>query len=124
MFMKRATYWLLACVVAFPLLAQSATKKARVAADVARLASLLNDVQTTATVQAKEWKTIGNEANVLTNRIYANTAGSPEARAAARDLRLHVREMKNAAMKGDAAGARDHAKQALPAAWKLIDWSA
>ncbi|HKO58572.1 MAG TPA: hypothetical protein VJ276_22085 [Thermoanaerobaculia bacterium] len=121
--MKRATYLLLACVVVLPLLAQSATKKARVAADVARLASLLNDVQTTATVQANVWKTIGNEANVLTNRIYANTAGSPEARAAARDLRLHVREMRNAAMKGDAAGARDHAKQALPSAWKLIDWA-
>ena len=123
--MKRATYWLLACVIAFPLLAQSAAKrKERVNADVARLVSLLHDVQATVTVQAGAWKTIGNEANVLTNRIYANTAGSPEARAAARDLRLHVREMRNAALKGDADGARDHAKQALPAAWKLIDWSA
>ncbi|HEV7919988.1 MAG TPA: hypothetical protein VGR02_04265 [Thermoanaerobaculia bacterium] len=121
--MKRATYWLLALVIAVPLFAQSATKKARVNADVARLASLLHDVQSTATVQAGAWKTIGNEANVLTNRIYANTAGSPEARAAARDLRLHVREMRNAALKGDAAGARDHAKQAMPAAWKLIEWS-
>lgn len=123
--MKRPLLWLLALVIAVPLFAQSATaRKAKVAADVARLASLLQDVQATATVQAGAWKTIGNEANVLTNRIYANTAGSPEARAAARDLRLHVREMKNAAMKGDAAGAKDHAQQALPAAWKLVDWSA
>jgi len=45
------------------------------------------------------------------------------ARAAAKNARMHVREFREAAMNGDAAGARDHASQAMQFVTQLIDWS-
>lgn len=128
MTLRRSLRWMVvvSCLAALPLFAKTATtsnRMTRVWEDSTRIASLLRDVQTTANVSAATWKTIGNEANALTNRIYGNTAGSSQARAAARDLRMHVREMRASALAGDAAGARDHASQALPFALKLVDWS-
>lgn len=114
------------CLAALPLYAKNtkpSNRMMRVYDDATRLASLLRDVQTTANISGDVWKTVVNEANALSNRIYGNTAGNSQARAAARDLRMHVREMRAAALAGDAAGARTHASQALPFALTLIDWS-
>jgi hypothetical protein len=87
-------------------------------------AALLRDVQHDVPVSPAMWRTIANEANTLANRLYARTSRSAKARRAATDLRMHVREMRAAALKGDAAGARRHAGEALPFAYRLIDWSA
>lgn len=97
--------------------------KQAVWSDTTRLAALLRDAQTSVRVPEATWRTIGNEANTLANRIYGHTAGSATARAAARDLRMHVREMRTAAMKGDAEGARHHASEAMPFAHTLITWA-
>jgi hypothetical protein len=111
-------------LVSFPALAQSRTK-ARIHADSERIASLLHDVAAKdITVGEAGWKTIANEANTLANRIYGYTAGNKAARALAGDLRMHVREMRKAARARNAAEARMHAREALPFATKLIDWSA
>ncbi|HEV8660558.1 MAG TPA: hypothetical protein VGS96_18290 [Thermoanaerobaculia bacterium] len=101
----------------------SATTKTRVYNDATSLAALLNDAQTTVTVNADVWKTIGNEANSLANRLYGATSGNATARAAATDARTHVREFRKAALTGDAEGARSHANMAMPFVMKLIDWS-
>ena len=95
----------------------------RVWQDSTRLASMLRDVQYKGDLPAATWRTIATEASSLANRIYGNTASNRQARAAARDLRTHVRAMRTAAMSGDAAGARDHANQALPFVYTLIDWA-
>ena len=112
--MRKLTLLLaIAClVVVTPLLA--ATKIERAHADATRLASLLHDVQASTSVNLSDamWRTIANEANTLANRIYASTKGGT--RAAAREARMHVREMRAAALKGDAAGARQHAREAMP----------
>ncbi len=102
---------------------RAAHRNVRVWTDVTRLAALLSDVQTQATVSAAMWRTIGNEANTLASRIYGRTANSREARAAATTLRTHVRALRTAAMRGNAAEARTAASAALPAAYQLIDWS-
>ncbi|HEX8153373.1 MAG TPA: hypothetical protein VF698_09625 [Thermoanaerobaculia bacterium] len=109
-------------LIATPTLAQTKTK-ARVAADASRLASLLQDVQNKSTVSEAAWKTIANEGNALANRVYGYTSGQKTARTAATELRKHVRLMRTAAMKGDADEARKHASEALPFAYKLIDWA-
>ena len=101
----------------------SASMKTRVNNDATRLAGLLRDAQTTVTVNADVWKTVANEANSLANRLYGDTSGNATARAAAKNARMHVREFRDAAMQGDAAGARDHASQAMEFVTKLIDWS-
>ena len=98
--------------------------RGHVFADSTRLAALLADTQGKATISAAGWKTVANEANVLANRIYGNSSGSSMAHKPARELRMHVREMRAAALKGDAGGATSHAAQALPYAYQLIDWSA
>jgi siroheme synthase (precorrin-2 oxidase/ferrochelatase) len=109
--------------LAVPALAATATKttkaKARVATDATRLAALLNDVQHSARFETAVWKTTVNEANTLANRVYANTGGRKEAK----ELRMHVREMRQAALKDDADGAREHAREALPFAYQIIDWA-
>ena len=87
--------------------------------DATRLAALLNDSQNTANFSDATWKTVANEANMLANRIYSGSGG----RAPAKDIRSHVREMREAALKGDAAGARSHASLALPFVYQIIDWS-
>jgi len=122
---------LLAILATVPMLAQEAPVKQvrraaheRVHNDAARLAALLRDVQGNIPYSDATWKAIANEANTLANRVYAGTVGNKAAHAAARDLRTHVREMRSAAMKGDAAGARSHAGMALPFAYTVIDWAA
>ena len=88
--------------------------------DTTRLAAILSDMQDQrANFNADAWRVSANEANMLANRIYAGAGG----RSQARELRTHVREMRAAALKGDADGARSHASQALPFAYQLIDWS-
>jgi hypothetical protein len=87
--------------------------------DSTRLASLLSDAQNKAAFSADVWRVSANEANSLANRIYASTGG----RSQAAQLRTHVRQMRDAALKGDAEGARTHASEALPFAYQLIDWS-
>lgn len=100
-----------------------AGSKSSVWTDTTRLEALLTDAQTNVNVSPAAWKVVGNEANMLANRIYAHSSGNATARSAARDLRTHVREMHSAAMAGDAAGVRTHASMALPFADKLVDWS-
>lgn len=101
----------------------SASMKTRINDDANRLAGLLHDAQTSVTVNADVWKTVANEANSLANRLYGETGGNATARAAAKNARMHVREFREAAMNGDAAGARDHAGQAMQYVTQLIDWS-
>lgn len=132
------------CLIALPLMAQTTTtttmeakttttsakstkkttpkkiaNRAKVENDATRLAAILSDAQNDRmNFSADAWKVTVNEANSLANRVYANTGG----KAQARDLRMHVRMMREAAMKGDAAGARQHASEALPFAYQIIDW--
>jgi hypothetical protein len=105
------------CICAAPLYAQS-TKNSAVSSDAGRLAAILTDAQNTkVNFSGDAWRVTANEANALANRIYTRSGG----RAEARDLRTHVRQMHDAAMKGDADGARSHAGMAMPFAYKLID---
>jgi hypothetical protein len=98
---------LILCLIAMPLTAQ--------ANDVSRLQAILLDAQDTkVTFTADVWRVTANEAASLANRIAANSKQS-----AARDLRTHVRQMRDAALKGDADGARSHAAMALPFANQL-----
>jgi hypothetical protein len=112
---------LLLFLCALPLFAAPPAKM-RVYNDSTRLASLLQDTQSRASLSPASWKAIANEANALANRIYANARG--DARPIARDAREHVRELHHAAVSGDAAGAQSHAGMALPFVYRLIDWSA
>jgi hypothetical protein len=118
----KAYRWMfvLLCVVAMPAFAAN---KARAHDYSTRLASLLSDTQGSATITPAGWKAIANEANAMANKLYAATSSSAAARKLARDARMHVREMHKAAMKGDAAGAKSHAAEALPFVYRLIDWS-
>jgi hypothetical protein len=109
---------------ALPMFAKGTNAKMRVGADAARLSTILHDVQTSVNLSEGTWKVIVNEANTLANRIYGHTAGNKNARRLARDLRMHVREMRKAALAGDAAGAKSHAGEALPYAHQLEDWAA
>ena len=98
---------LILCLIAMPLTAQTN--------DVSRLQAILLDAQDTkVTFSADAWRITGNEAASLANRIAANSKQS-----AARDLRTHVRQMRDAALKGDADGARAQAGMALPFANQL-----
>ena len=119
--MRKLAAAILIAIVAIPAAAATKTTKAktRVYNDTTRLAAILSDVQHTANFDSKTWKTTVNEANTLANRVYANTGG----RSQAKELRMHVREMRAAALKEDAAGARQHAREALPFAYELVDWS-
>ncbi len=103
--------------------AMSSSSKTRVYADATRLASLLQDAQTTDNVDSAVWKVVANEANSLANRIYGSTSGSATARKAATEARTHVRAFRDAALAGDAAGARTHAGEAMQYVTQLIDWS-
>lgn len=99
-------------------LAQTATlspQTQRVFDDVTRLQALLADAGSQIQFSEATWRTVANEANMLANRIYGRTSTwRTESRDAAKNLRMHVREMRAAALKGDAAGARTHAAEALP----------
>lgn len=125
--MSRKIVWMFvaACLIAaLPAAAQSASMKTRVWTETAALATLLSDVQTNVTLSGSAWRTIANEANARANKVYARTSGNKAARGLATELRMHVREMHKAAMKGDAAEAKRHAREALPFAYQLIDWAA
>jgi hypothetical protein len=89
--------------------------------EATRLAALLADTQGKAMLSADAWKKIANEANGLANKLYGAARGKN--RAAAKDLRTHVREMRAAAMKGDADGAKSHGGMALPYVYQIIDAS-
>jgi hypothetical protein len=91
--------------------------------DSNRLAAVLADTQAKANVSDAVWKTVANEANTLADRVHAS-AKSSSTRKAAASARTHVREMRAAAMKGDAAGARMHAAEALPFVYQIIDAAA
>ena len=112
------------CVLIVPVFASVQSKsKERVWTDATRLAALLSDSQKNVNFDANTWRVVGNEANMLANHIYAS-AGTKASRALATDLRMHVRKFHDAALSGDAAGARTHASEALPFAYQLIEWSA
>src|SRR5947209_137354 len=137
-------FLILACALVFPLLAQTPTpapganetmgtnpashphKMHRTSGGTSRafdystrLASLLADTQDKAMLSAASWKAVANEANALSNKLYASTSGKN--RTAAKEARTHVREMHAAAMKGDADGAKSHAGMALPYVYQVID---
>src|SRR5260370_31729764 len=84
--------------------------------DLSHLSAILLDSQNSkVTISAGAWKVTANEANALANRIVANSGGKK----AARDLQMHVREMRTAALSGDVAGAQAHASEAMPFAYQL-----
>jgi len=84
--------------------------------DVSRLSAILLDSQNEkVTISADAWKVTANEANALANRIAAKNRGKK----AAGNLQTHIREMREAAMKSDADGARSHAGMALPFVYQL-----
>jgi hypothetical protein len=82
------------------------------ASDLSRLQAILLDAQNDkVTISSVAWKVSGNEAVTLANRIKGGQAAT--------NMRTHVRQMRDAAAKGDAASARDHASQALAFANQL-----
>jgi hypothetical protein len=84
--------------------------------DLSRLSAILLDAQNSkVTISSDAWRVSANEANALANRIAKNSGGKK----AARDLQTHVRQMRDAALSGDAAGAQSHANEALPFAYQL-----
>lgn len=100
--MKLRVMMILLCAVAMPLAAN----------DLSRLQAILLDAQDDkVTISSDAWRVSGNEAVTLANRIKGG--------AAAASLRTHVKQMRDAALKGDATGARDHASQALSFANQL-----
>ena len=121
--MMRKSVFLLLAVTLLLATPTFAASKTRVNADADRLASLLHDVQNKSTVSEASWRTIANEANSLSNRVYGYTSGAASARKLATELRKHVRAMRTSALAGNADEARTHASAALPVAYKLIDWS-
>jgi hypothetical protein len=111
---------LLLVLVALPLFA--ANHKPDVYARATKLAAILEDAQTSATITSPAWKTVANEAHYLSNMLMSDTHGAPHDLAS--DARKHVRLMRTAAGAGDAATAKSEAKAALEPVTKLIDWSA
>ena len=83
--------------------------------DVSRLSAILLDAQNSkVTISADAWKVTANEANALANRIAAGSSSK-----AAKELRTHVRQMRDAALSGDVAGAQSHASEAMPFVYQL-----
>ncbi|HEY0593699.1 MAG TPA: hypothetical protein VGF40_18150 [Thermoanaerobaculia bacterium] len=92
----------------------------RVMDDITRLQAILTDASANVDFSDATWRTVANEANALANRIVGRTSSwRSESRDAAKNLRMHVREMRAAALKGDEAGAKKHAAEALPFATTL-----
>src|SRR4051812_7157186 len=69
----------------------SSTSRTRVRENASTLASILADAQNKANFSADAWRITANEANSLANKVYASSGG----RAAARELRTHVRQMRD-----------------------------
>jgi hypothetical protein len=106
-------------IVVFMLLAATPifAQQSRLSNDLSRLSAILLDSQNTkVTISADAWRVTANEANALANRIAANSGGKK----AARSLQMHVKEMRDAALKGDVAGAQGHASEAMPFAYQLM----
>ncbi len=83
--------------------------------DLSRLQAILIDSQNQkVSISADAWRVTANEANALANHIAASSK-----KKAARDLQTHIRQMRDAALKGDADGARSHGGQALPLTYQL-----
>ncbi len=85
--------------------------------DVSRLESILATAEgTTVILPQPTLIRVGNEAFVLANRIVVNTRALHRANAlsAARQLRMHILQMRAAAARGDAVAVRLHAREALP----------
>lgn len=102
----------------------------RVQADLGRLEAILIAINTHPNLSDDALKAASREARMLANRIYANTVSATAgkranatARSNARDLRMHVREFFETAMKGDMTAARTHVAEALPFATRLMDWA-
>ena len=122
--MKRMLVVLAALSILIPAVgvAQMSNQMTRVWNDTTRLQAILVDIGNDAEFSAATWRVVGNEANALANRIYGNTGSwRTESRQAARDLRHHVRELRTAALAGNAVEARRHAAEALPFANTLAD---
>ena len=84
--------------------------------DLSRLSAILLDAQNSkVTISSDAWRVSANEANALANRIAKNSGGKK----AARDLQTHVRQMRDAVVSGDVAGAQSHASEAMPFAYQL-----
>lgn len=111
---------LLAVVVALPLFA--ADNKPDVYARATKLAAILQDAQTTASITSPAWKSVANEAHHLANMLMSDTS-SHTPHELARDARTHVRLMRTAAGNGDAATAKAEAQAALVPVTALIAWS-
>lgn len=80
--------------------------------DLSRLQAILLDAQNEkVTISGNAWNVSGKEAVTLANRIAGGKAAT--------GLRTQVKQMRDAAASGDAAGARDHASQALAFANQL-----
>ena len=80
--------------------------------DLSRLQAILLDAQNDkVTISSDVRRISGNEAVTLANRIKGGKAAA--------SLRTHVRQMRDAAIGGDVAGARMHATEALPFANQL-----
>ncbi|HYS55270.1 MAG TPA: hypothetical protein VER58_16055 [Thermoanaerobaculia bacterium] len=85
--------------------------------DVNRLESILATTQGSTVVFAQPTLIrVGNEANLLANRIVSNVIviRNPVAVSTARTLRMHIRQLRAAARRGDAVAFRLHAREALP----------
>ena len=106
---------LLLCFTALPL-------AAGMYSDATRLASLLADTQDKATLSAAAWKEVANEATTYTGRMYLHR--TPKISDDVKAARKHVLEMHDAALKGDAEGAKMHAGLALPYVYKVIEATA
>jgi hypothetical protein len=91
--------------------------------DVNRLETLLQTAQgTTVVFTQPTLLRVGNEAVVLARRIAVNVAAPPansNAVSAARLLRMHIRQMRAAALRGDVVAVRLHAREALPFAIRI-----
>jgi hypothetical protein len=110
---------LMLCLAAMPLMANNAVLYDK----ATHLASLLADVQDkSATFSADTWKHVANEALNDAAKLYLNR--TPKTDSDVKEARKHVREMYNAAFKGDAEGARSHAALAQPYVYKVIDATA
>lgn len=95
--------------------AQMSTQMQRVFDDTTRLQALLIDVSSDHQFSESVWRVVGNEANMLANRVYAGTRGwRSESAGAATELRRHVRLFRQAARAGNATVAKQHATEALP----------
>lgn len=104
----------------------SSRSRVRLHSDVTRLEATLQEItQSNVTFSTATWRSVANEAYMLASRIYASASATHDKAAitAARNLRTHVREMRKAALAGDAAGAKAHAAEALPFAYTLADFS-